>query len=123
MTVGQASVEFLFAIGMILMIFILALLIIGQQLQQKDFLEASDQALEQCHFLSTAISSVSSAGSGTEKTVEIKLDANILNGYVIVESYICKIEADPINRNLQKGTIKIFRNGTTIDFNQITIVP
>lgn len=120
---GQVSIEFLIAITMVLMVFILALLIISQQNQQKNYLEASDLALEQCNFFATAISSVSGGGNGTEKTIQLNLDANIINGYVKVESFICKIEADARNKTLKRGTVKIFRTGSRVDFNQITLTP
>ena len=112
----------MFAIAMVLLLFVLSLLIIAQQIQQKDYLEASDLALEECHYFATAASVVSASGSGTEKVIELSQDANVISGFVKVSQFICKIEADANNAVLKKGTIKMVRSGAKIGFTQITTI-
>ena len=96
---GQISMEVLYSIGVMLIIF---LILTGISFQRRidtlDTMEFLDKRTV-CHAIADAVSSVSAAGSGTFISMYMRYDAQILKGAIVVGEIAAAANPDAVTAN------------------------
>lgn len=111
---GQAAVEILMSVALIVLIFMLVSWFVSTRQDDMNFVKAQYDSQRACSRLSFIISSVYSAKTNTEVKTAIETDANIVGNRIHIGNYSCQFLGGAENANLNAGRIKVVNNGGTV---------
>ena len=92
---------------MTLFIFVGVLIVVSQQNERVRATEQATLELQTCNGLAQTVERVAGVGPASEARVEIALDANIQNGFILVGKTFCVVHADANNAVLNAGTVRV----------------
>ncbi|MFH1225250.1 MAG: hypothetical protein V1676_05600 [Candidatus Diapherotrites archaeon] len=108
---GQASIEILMAVGLIIIIFIFVSWFVSTRAADTEFVHTQYENQRVCERLASIISSVYAAKSGTEIKTTIESNAQIVNNSIHIGQYACDFVGKANPATLAAGPISARNQG------------